>query len=150
MIRQSDTDHPAMGLPMEPRAQLQSVPNFFHEKGILGVLEPGVAVPFQFKRFFFVTGVPSDAIRGGHAHLACHQFIVCLGGRLHVGTEDRVGYLRHDLSKPDEGLYVPPMTWVDLKSLSSSTSYVVAASHTYDASDYLRDQVEFRQLLEPE
>jgi dTDP-4-dehydrorhamnose 3,5-epimerase-like enzyme len=96
-------------------------------------------VPFSVKRFFMVFDVPSENVRGEHAHRTCHQFLVCARGSCRVVVDD--GHAREEvaLDRPDLGLYIPPMTWGIQYRYSRDALLLVFASHGYDPADYIRD-----------
>jgi hypothetical protein len=43
------------------------------------------------------------------------------------------------LSRPDRGLYIPPLTWGSQYQFSSDAVLLVLASHEYDDKDYIRE-----------
>jgi len=96
-------------------------------------------VPFSVKRCFMVFDVPSENVRGEHAHRTCHQFLVCARGSCRVVVDD--GRIREEvaLDRPDLGLYIPPMTWGTQYRYSRDALLLVFASHAYDSTDYIRD-----------
>jgi hypothetical protein len=100
-------------------------------------------LPFEPRRVFVVYDVPSESVRGEHAHRTCSQFLVCLRGSVRCLVDD--GSTREDvqLSSPDVGLHVPPMIWGTQWKYSGDSILLVLASHPYDADDYIRDYEEF-------
>lgn len=126
--------------------RLISLPNVIDTRGNLSVGEFGHHVPFEAKRYFVVYQVPLVEVRGEHAHRECHQFLVCLRGRISVIGDDGVRREEHVLDRPDVGFYMPPMTWGTQYKYSPDAALLVFASHYYDADDYIRDYNEFLQL----
>ena len=47
------------------------------------------------------------------------------------------------LNRSYYGLYIPPLIWRQLKSFSTNSVCLIAASAIYDESDYLREYPEF-------
>ncbi len=96
-------------------------------------------VPFSVKRCFMIFDVPSENVRGEHAHRTCHQFLVCARGSCRVVVDD--GRVREEiaLDRADLGLHIPPMTWGIQYRYSRDALLLVFASHAYDAADYIRD-----------
>lgn len=105
-------------------------------------------LPFEAQRVFFVHGVPSKEVRGEHAHRQCHQFLICISGRVSCIVDD--GTTRHEyvLDNPSMGLHMPPMTWGTQYDYSSDAVLVVFASRPYEDADYIRDYEEFRALAQ--
>ncbi len=112
-------------------------------RGTLSVGEFDRDLPFTPKRYFLVYDVPSEHVRGEHAHRACHQFLICVRGRIEVAADD--GRRREELilDRPNLGLHVPPMVWCTQSNYSSDAVLLVFASEHYDPDDYIRDYCEF-------
>lgn len=119
-------------------------------RGNLSVGELGRDVPFDVKRYFLVYDVPNAEIRGEHAHLRCHQFLIAVKGTLHVVADD--GRRREEivLDRPSLGLHLPPMVWGIQYRYSPEAVLLVLASEHYDAADYIRDYDRFLALVDPE
>lgn len=132
--------------PDAPGFGLVALPNVIDARGNLTVGEFGRHVPFEAKRYFIVYQVPLVEVRGEHAHRACHQFLVCVRGRMSVVGDDGRERRHYVLDRPDLGFYMPPMTWGGQFDYSPDAVLLVFASHYYDADDYIRDYAEFRRL----
>lgn len=118
----------------------------FHEfpvhedmRGVLSVGEFERQVPFTPRRYFLVYGVPSAEVRGEHAHRECHQFLVCVRGACTVMADDGGQRQEWRLQQPNQGIYLPPMTWSVQYRYSADAVLLVFASHAYDPADYIRD-----------
>ena len=115
-------------------------------RGLLTVGEAGRQVPFVPRRYFVISGVPDENIRGEHAHLALDQFLVCLAGSVVAEVDDgrtRAGVL---LDTPRVGLHVGPMVWGAQHHYSHDAVLLVLASHEYAPADYVRDYTRFLEL----
>jgi len=117
------------------------------EAGTLAVAEVGPQVPFVIRRIFHMFDMPVGSHRGGHAHRRCQQFLLAMAGRLQVATRSAEGTQTVLLSRPDQGLYVPAMTWLDVIAVDPGSVCLVLASDAYDAADYIHDPAEFDQLV---
>ena len=104
-------------------------------------------LPFTPKRVFYLHDVPGGARRGGHAHRELQEIIIALSGSFDVRTYDEKGERRWPLNRADGGLYIPPNVWRHLDNFSSNAIALVLASTPYDASDYIRDPLLFREGL---
>jgi UDP-2-acetamido-3-amino-2,3-dideoxy-glucuronate N-acetyltransferase len=124
------------------------IPSFSDERGLLSVLEEGT-IPFRVSRIFFVYDVPNRLVRGEHAHVECHQLLICTSGALRVHLDS--GRTRRDisLSSPTYGVHIPPMTWASQYQFTPGTVLAVLASHPYDPDDYIRSYDDFLAALEP-
>lgn len=115
--------------------------------GNLAYAEAGDQIPFPIARTFHVYGVPGDAVRGGHAHLALEEVIFCLNGRFEAVVDDGTEQRTFALEDPRVGLYLPPMLWYDLVGFAPETAYVVLTSARFDEADYIRDRDQYLQAV---
>lgn len=129
-----------------PGFGLVELPDIRDPRGGLSVGEFGRHIPFKPERYFIVYQVPIVESRGEHAHRQCHQFLVCVRGRITVLGDDGTRREEFVLDRPNLGFYMPPMTWGTQYKYSPDAVLLVFASHYYDASDYIRDYDEFLQL----
>src|SRR5262249_11073714 len=104
-------------------------------------------LPFTPARLFTVFDVPSESVRGAHAHRDCAQFLVCLAGSLSCLVDD--GSVREEirLATSEVGLHIPPMIWGTQWKYTRDAVLLVLASHPYDSGDYIRDYEEFLDAL---
>ena len=118
---------------------LHKIPAFEDIRGHLIAAEIARELPFVPVRFFVVHHVPSGEVRGEHAHRECHQFLVCLKGRVHVLVDDGSNRQEVVLDRPELGVYIPPKIWGTQYRYSEDAALLVFASHRYDPDDYIRD-----------
>jgi UDP-2-acetamido-3-amino-2,3-dideoxy-glucuronate N-acetyltransferase len=100
-------------------------------------------LPFIPRRYFLVFDVPGADVRGEHAHRVCHQFLVCVAGKVHVIADDGERRQEFVLEDKQTGLHLPPMTWGIQYRYSVDATLLVFASHPYDPDDYIRDYDDF-------
>jgi dTDP-4-dehydrorhamnose 3,5-epimerase-like enzyme len=113
------------------------------ERGTLAIAESGKQIPFEVRREFHLFDLRAGVARGGHAHKACHQFLVAMVGEFSVTTDDGSEIRSWSLSDPAHGLHVPPSQWVELTPLKDGAVLSVLASHGYDETDYIRNRKQF-------
>jgi UDP-2-acetamido-3-amino-2,3-dideoxy-glucuronate N-acetyltransferase len=104
---------------------------------------PEASVPFTPRRWFLVYDVPSREIRGEHAHRVCHQFLLCVSGRVTVAVDDGEHRGEVLLDDPTIGIYIPPMVWGSQYRYDADAVLLVLASHPYDSDDYIREYDSF-------
>lgn len=121
-------------------------PRIADMRGSLSVGEFEKSIPFSVKRYFLVFDVPSQEVRGEHAHHECHQFLICVHGRCNVVADDGTNREEFVLDRPNLGIHLPPMTWGIQYKYSQDAVLLVFASHYYDSADYIRDYAEFKRL----
>ncbi|HEX4114937.1 MAG TPA: WxcM-like domain-containing protein [Solirubrobacteraceae bacterium] len=110
---------------------------------------PNAGLPFLPRRWFLVYDVPSQEIRGEHAHRTCHQFLICIAGRVSVAVDDGKRRAEVVLDDPTLGIYIPPMVWASQFRYDPDAVLLVLASHPYDASDYIREYDSFLEEAKP-
>ena len=115
-------------------------------RGNLTAREIGAGLPFQPKRYFIVSDVPSKEVRGEHAHRTCHQILVCLHGSVACVVDDAKNRAEYILDTPEKALYIPPMIWGTQYKYSKDCVLLVLASHKYDADDYIREYDTYLEL----
>jgi acetyltransferase-like isoleucine patch superfamily enzyme len=128
-------------------AALYKVPNYQDLRGELLVFEFNSLLPFIPKRQFVVYGVPSNKVRGEHAHYECDQFLVALHGSLSVVVDDGYSAREIDLDSPQIGLFLPKLTWGTQYKFSKDAILMVLASYPYDANDYIREYDQFLDIV---
>ena len=128
-------------------AKLLKLNRITESRGNLTVVDFKNELPFVPQRFFTVSQVPSQDVRGEHAHRVCHQVLIILNGSVSVMIDD--GKIRKQilLSDPGNALYIPPMVWGTQFAFSSDAVLGVFASHAYEAQDYIHSYDEFRHLV---
>ena len=124
------------------------------ERGKLGVVEAAAHAGFPFQRFYFLSDVPVDVMRGAHAHKRLRQCIVCLRGGVTVLLTKRGQKLRFRLDDVRNGLVLPPGYWRDLSEFSEDALVGVLASEAFEEEDYIRDFADFEtwenEALQPQ
>lgn len=127
--------------------KLHRMPRVEDMRGALTVGEFGRSLPFVPQRYFLVFGVPSEEVRGEHAHRQCHQFLVCAHGSVSVVVDDGRHREEFRLDAPELGLHIPPRVWATQYRYSSDAVLLVLASEFYDPEDYIRDYDDFLQAV---
>jgi acetyltransferase-like isoleucine patch superfamily enzyme/dTDP-4-dehydrorhamnose 3,5-epimerase-like enzyme len=104
-------------------------------------------VPFLPQRWFLVYGVPSREVRGEHAHRECHQFLICVSGRVSVAVDDGKHRAEVLLDEPTLGIYIPPLVWGSQFRYDPDSVLLVLASQPYDPDDYIREYDSFLSVV---
>lgn len=127
-------------------AKLHAMPLVEDLRGALVYGEIDQHLPFPPKRYFVVFDVPSREVRGEHAHLELHEFLVCLRGSCSVALDDGASRDEVVLDTPTIGLHVPPRLWRVHYKYSPDAILLVLCSDVYQGSDYVRDYDQFLAL----
>ncbi|MDH5525687.1 MAG: WxcM-like domain-containing protein [Nitrospirota bacterium] len=124
------------------------LPQFRDLRGSLGVADFNTLLPFMPQRMFMVYDVPNDRVRGEHAHLECHQFLLAMRGELSVVVDDGSYSREVRLTSPNAGVYIPPRVWGIQYKFTRDAVLMVLASLPYDEADYVRDYATFQRLVD--
>lgn len=115
-------------------------------EGYLSVGQSYKEVPFEIKRIFWTFYTPDGIIRGKHTHYNTEMIILALSGIIEVNLEKISGEKANFVLKnPNEGLYVPPLTWHEM-SYSHTAVQLVITNSEYNEKDYIRDYEEFKKI----
>lgn len=124
-------------------ARVVALQEIVDSRGTLMVAEASRHVPFPITRIFTVTGVPVGQLRGHHAHYRCHQMLICLNGALRINVDDGSRTREVTLSRPGQGLHIPPGLWSEQAYMEADTVALVLCDRAYEEEDYIRDRNTF-------
>lgn len=127
--------------------KLIDIPKIYDPRGSLSVIDHNGVIPYEIKRVYYLYDIPSGAVRGGHSHRNCQEFLIALSGSFEVILNDGINPVRTVvLNRPDQGLLITTGIWRELRGFSSGSVCLVLASEQYDETDYVRDFDEFMTL----
>lgn len=130
-----------------PGVTLHRLPSAADMRGSLAFAEMGKHIPFEVKRIFFVYRVPSEEVRGEHAHRELRQFLVCIHGRCSIVADDGSTRREFLLDNPTIGLHLPPLVWAVQYKFTPDAVLLVIASAPYDPADYIREYSDFLRAV---
>ncbi len=108
--------------------------------GVLCIGEALREIPFEIKRFYFVTHLENaHSVRGKHAHRALWQAIFCVSGSFVLGLDDGTKRQELPMWQNHLGVLLGPGLWHTMHSFSSGCVFLTVASEYYDEADYIRD-----------
>jgi UDP-2-acetamido-3-amino-2,3-dideoxy-glucuronate N-acetyltransferase len=113
-------------------------------RGRLGVIDIARNAPFVPVRIFWISEVPAGTARGGHAHKACSQFLVCLRGRINVDAIDGTLSQNYVLGQGDF-LNLVPGIYSTETFLDEGSVLAVLCDRPYEPDDYVYE----RELFVP-
>lgn len=109
------------------------------DRGNLGVVDLSGHAPFVPVRMFWISDVPAGKVRGGHAHKACSQFIICLQGTVVVDAFDGIENERFVLEAGDFINLVPGIFATE-EFVEPGSLLLVICDRPYEADDYIYDK----------
>lgn len=111
--------------------------------GALQFFEAERDIPFQIKRFYYISDVLKGIERGSHAHKRLQQFLFCPYGEVNIKLDDGTKKTEINLNRPDIGILLTPCIWREMVWHKDNSVLCVAVSDFYDPNDYIRDHDEF-------
>ncbi len=118
------------------------IPKIEDPRGNLAVIEKEV-IPYAVKRVYYLYDVPSNASRGGHAHIDQLEFLIAVSGSFTVVMDDGKQKIEVTLNKPNKGLLIPTGIWRELDDFSSGSVCLVLSSGEFLEADYIREYNDF-------
>lgn len=107
-------------------------------RGALWPLDFGV-LPFIPVRAFVVEA-PEGAVRGGHAHLAGSQLLICINGHIDIEVSLQSASQTFSLGEGGDALLIRSPAWARQTYRTDSARLLVFCDTPYDPTDYLRAQ----------
>ena len=123
--------------------KLIELPKILDDRGNLSFFESSNQIPFDIKRTYWIYDVPGGEVRGGHAFIKSHEFIIAMSGSFDVVVDDGRSVKTISLNRSYKGLYVPNMLWRRLENFSTNSLALIVSSINYSESDYMRDYNKF-------
>jgi dTDP-4-dehydrorhamnose 3,5-epimerase-like enzyme len=117
------------------------------ERGSLIALEEATGVPFNIARVYYIFGTKSGVVRGLHAHRSLIQWAICVAGACTLVVDDGSVRTEVRLGAPNAALEIGPMIWREMRDFTPDAVLLVLASAPYDDADYIRDYVQFIELV---
>lgn len=131
-----------------PGCKLIDLPIIADPRGNLTFIEELHHLPFKIERAYWIYDVPGGEVRGGHAYKNLDEVIIALSGSFDIAVDDGSGAEQiYHLNRSYKGIYVPRMTWRQLRHFSTNAVAFILASMPYSPDDYIYDYKEFMKLL---
>ena len=117
------------------------------ERGSLVAIEGNRDIPFDIKRVYYIFATDINASRGFHAHKNLKQLAVCVTGKCRMVLDN--GKKRESvwLDSATKGLIIEDLVWREMHEFSDDCVLLVLASEHFDKSDYIRNYIEFKELV---
>lgn len=95
-------------------------------------------IPFEVKRFFYLTDVPKQVSRGRHAYHQTKQVLICVSGEVKVKCQEEERDAIYQLYDNKQALYLEPHVWREAYDFSERAVLLVLSSKEYSEEDYIR------------
>jgi mannose-6-phosphate isomerase-like protein (cupin superfamily) len=128
------------------RWRLLELPSVAERRGNLTFIQAEQHIPFRIERVYYISAVPGDGTRAGHAHRDLEEVLLCVKGRFQLTMDDGARRKRLTMDRPDRGVYIPPFVWHELESFSRDAVALGLASLPYSEEDHFSDYEEFARV----
>ena len=129
---------------MPSQSKLFSLKTISETRGEISILEIENEIGFAAKRFFIVSGVPSNEKLGQHAHIEGEQLLIAVNGSLKASIFDGSTTQEFELNSSKQALFMPKMTWGSQWNFSNDATLLVLCSNAYVPGDYITDLEDFK------
>jgi hypothetical protein len=123
------------------------LPKVEDRRGNLTVIEAETHIPFLIKRAYWIYDVPGGQVRGGHAFMEQHEFIVALSGSFDVVVNNGNEKRSFPLNRSYYGLYIRNGLWRHMENFSTNSVALVLSSTPYNPGDYIRNFYDYQEWL---
>lgn len=111
---------------------------FGDERGSLVALEGCGDIPFAIKRVLYIcnSSLPGDFSRGC-ADAKASAVLLMLKGSCIININDGTESAEIKLDNPTQGLFLPPLIWTEVRSLSDKGVLAVIYNQQYNAGNHI-------------
>ena len=124
-----------------------NIPKVEDYRGNLSVLCDSGVLPFVVARTYWHTNLQVGEVGYPAAKYTTREMVVALYGSIEIETEGKSGFKTLRLERPDQGAYIPPMTWRRIYSNSENAAVLIVASALCDPVDCITDYNKFQDLI---
>lgn len=103
-------------------------------------------LPFIPQRVFWIYNIQQGKTRGGHAHNECAEIVFAISGSFDMFIDNGKEQKTIHMSQANEGIYIGPRVWCELRNFAPGTVCVALASLPYDANGYINDYDDFTAI----
>ena len=115
-------------------------------RGELNSVEVYQETGIKYERYFLIQNI-KGGIRGGHAQKNTHQVLQIIRGSLTLEFQyfnNKGSFKLNIKSKP---IFLPKLTWVEMKSITEDSIILVFASDKYDIKNSIRDKNHYNRFI---
>lgn len=125
------------------RPHLINLSKISDNRGNLTYIQFPDHIPFRMNRVEWIYDVPSGQNRIGQAFKHQQEIIICISGSLEVYLTNGIIEESYILSRPYTALFIPEMTWRQLRNFSTNTVVMLLKSGLRDESEIIYDLNQF-------
>ena len=117
------------------------------DRGSLSALEITQQTGVLIRRLFWLHDL-TGSDRGGHAHIDTDQVLLLISGSLTITLEHESQNYLYELTPSSPPLFLPKLTWVEMKKITNTTIVLIASSTSYDIDKSLRTYEEYSAYVQ--
>lgn len=128
--------------------KLLEFPTVNGSKGKITTVQSSRTTPFDVKELYYIYAVKEGKSVASHARRTIQEIYILMSGTLDITLDNGYARERYILEGPDQGLFVPPLTWVDMFNFSPDVICLVLSSGYYDDEENIKDYKLFKKFVE--
>lgn len=128
--------------------KLLEFPTIKDSKGNITTVQSDRTSPFDIKEVYYIYSVKEGKSVASHARRTIQEIYILLSGTLDITLDNGYKRERYILEGPDQGLLVPPLTWIDMFNFSPDVICLVLSSGYYDDEENIKDYKVFKRIVE--
>jgi hypothetical protein len=121
-----------------------NIPKIPDERGNLSFFQNHQQISFEIQRLYWINDIPGGTVMDGYANTESQEVVIALSGSFDVLVHDGKEEKKFTLSRPDNCLYIPKMTWRQLLNFSTNSVAFVLADKFHDGSTSITDFSQFQ------
>lgn len=117
--------------------KLISLKKYDDERGSLQPFEYLSNCPFEIKRVFIITDVPSDLKRGKHKNIISKHLLVCIKGSCEIKCIEDGSETIYYLNSPEKGLFINSGIYKEMYNFSEDAVLLCLSDTLYNPDEYV-------------
>lgn len=119
--------------------KILSLKRFIDERGSLQPFEYQSNCPFEIKRVFVITAVPSGLKRGKHKNIVSKHLLVCIKGVCKIKCIENDIETIYTLDSPEKGLFINSGIYKEMYNFSEDAVLLCLSDTLYNPDEYVEE-----------
>ena len=124
----------------EKNVEIIQLKSFVDERGSLQPFEYQSNCPFEIKRVFIISDVPSDLKRGKHKNIVSKHLLVCIKGSCSIKCLEDGFETIYNLDSSEKGLFINSGVYKEMYSFSKDAILLCLSDTLYNPDEYVEKE----------
>lgn len=121
----------------EKNVEVIQLKKFVDERGTLQPFEYQSNCPFEIKRIFIISDVPSYLKRGKHKNIVSKHLLVCIKGSCQIKCIEKDVETIYNLDSQEKGLYINSGIYKEMYNFSEDAILLCLSDTLYNPDEYI-------------